>query len=84
MPCFKFGPVEEKHAYVDSTHLNNSDKVSRIIYEADKLHIKFINQLSVWLNFYLKAEMTFLWKVFKALLKHSHYLFEHAIKLFSV
>ncbi len=24
---------------VDSTHLNNSDKVSRIIYGADKIHI---------------------------------------------
>ncbi len=86
MPCFKFWPVEEKHAYVDSSHLNNSDKVSIIIYGADKLHIIFINQLSVWLKtcLYLKAEMTFLWKVVKALLKHSHYLFEHAIKLFSV
>ncbi len=26
MPCSKFWPVDEKQAYVDSTHLNNSDK----------------------------------------------------------
>ncbi len=38
MPCGKFWPVDEKQAYVDSTHLNNSDKVSRIIYGADKIH----------------------------------------------
>ncbi len=30
MPCCKFWPVDEKQAYVDSTHLNNSDKLSRI------------------------------------------------------
>ncbi len=30
---------EEKLAYVDSTHLNNSDKLPRIIYGADKIHI---------------------------------------------
>ncbi len=37
MPCCTFWPVEEKQAYVDSTHLNNSDKLSRIIYGADKI-----------------------------------------------
>ncbi len=26
MPCCKYWPVEEKQAYVDSTHLNNSFK----------------------------------------------------------
>ncbi len=31
--------VDEKQAYVDSTHLNNSDKLSRNIYGADKIHI---------------------------------------------
>ncbi len=57
MPCSKFWPVDEKQAYVDSTHLNNSDKVSRIIYGADKIQ-SFISQLSFWLNpfLYLKAE----------------------------
>ncbi len=39
MPCCKRWPVEEKQAYVDSTHLNNSDKLSRIIYGSDKMHI---------------------------------------------
>ncbi len=39
MPCCKLWPVEEKQAYVDSTHLNNSDKLSRIIYGSDKMHI---------------------------------------------
>ncbi len=28
---------------MDFTHLNNSDKVFRIIYEADKIHNTFIN-----------------------------------------
>ncbi len=58
MPCCKFWPTDEKQAYVDSTHLNNSDKLSRIIYGADKIHI-IIYQLSFWLNpfLYLKAEM---------------------------
>ncbi len=31
--------VDEKQAYVDCTHLNNSDKLSRIIYEADKINV---------------------------------------------
>ncbi len=31
--------IDEKQAFVDSTHLNNSDKLSRIIYGADKIHI---------------------------------------------
>ncbi len=39
MLCCKFWPVEEKQVYVDSTHLNNWDKLSRIIYGADKMHI---------------------------------------------
>ncbi len=39
MPCCKFWPVSEKQAYAHSTHLNNSDKSSRIIYGADKIHI---------------------------------------------
>ncbi len=39
MPCSKFWLVVEKQAYVDSTHLNNSDKVSKAIYGADKMHI---------------------------------------------
>ncbi len=39
MPCCKLWPVEEKQAYVDSTHLNNSDKLSRIIYGAYKINI---------------------------------------------
>ncbi len=58
MPCCKFWPVDEKQAYVDSTHLNNSDKLCRIIYGSDKIQ-SFINQLSFWLNrfLYLKAEM---------------------------
>ncbi len=30
-PCCTFWPVDEKQAYVDSTHFNNSDKLSRII-----------------------------------------------------
>ncbi len=38
MPRCTFWPVEEKQAYVDSTHLNNSEKVSRIIYGVDKIH----------------------------------------------
>ncbi len=29
----------EKQALVDSTHLNNSDKLSRIIYGAEKIQI---------------------------------------------
>ncbi len=59
MPCCKFWPADEKQAYVDSTHLNNSDKVSKIIYRANKIHKSFINQLSFWLNtfLYLKAEI---------------------------
>ncbi len=58
MPCCTFWPVDEKQAYVDSTHLNNSDKVSRIIYEQIK-YISFINQFSFWLDpfLYFKAEM---------------------------
>ncbi len=32
-------PVDEKQAYVDSTHLNNSEKWSWIIYGTDKIHI---------------------------------------------
>ncbi len=39
MPCCRFWPVEEKQVYVDSTHLNNSDKLSRIIYGADKIQL---------------------------------------------
>ncbi len=40
MPCCKFdGRLMEKQAYVDSTHLNNPDNLSRIIYGADKMHI---------------------------------------------
>ncbi len=39
MPCCKFWPVDEKQVYLDSTHLNNSDKFSRIIYGADKMHV---------------------------------------------
>ncbi len=39
MPCCTFQPVDKKQAYVDSTHLNNSDKLCRIIYGADKIHI---------------------------------------------
>ncbi len=31
-------PVDEKQAYVDSTHLNNSEKWSWIIYGTDKIH----------------------------------------------
>ncbi len=38
MSCYNFWPVEEKQAYVDFTHLNNSDKLSRIIYRTDKIH----------------------------------------------
>ncbi len=36
MPCCKLLPVDVKQAYVDSTLLNNSDKLS---YEADLIHI---------------------------------------------
>ncbi len=37
---------DEKQAYVDATHLNNSNKICRIIYGADKIHhLSFINQL---------------------------------------
>ncbi len=39
MPCCRFWPVDKKQVYVDSTHLNNLDKSSRIIYGADEIHI---------------------------------------------
>ncbi len=39
MAFCKFWLVDEKQVYVDSTHLNNSDKLSRIIYGADEIHI---------------------------------------------
>ncbi len=45
-PCCKVWPVDEKQAYVDSTQLNNSNKLSRVNY-ADK-QIK--KQLQCWLN----------------------------------
>jgi len=42
--CCKFCLVDEKQAYVDSTDLNNSDKLSRIIYGGYKTHkCVFIN-----------------------------------------
>ncbi len=50
MPCCRFWPVDEKQAYVDSTHLNSSDKVSRIIYGADEMHI-IINTLLINYHF---------------------------------
>ncbi len=59
MPCCKFWPVDEKQAYVDSTHLNNSDKLSRIIYGADKIHFD--------LTLFWNVRFTFLLNFFKAL-----------------
>ncbi len=59
MPCSTFWLVDEKQAYVDSTHLNNSDKLSRIFMEQIKYIQSFINQLQFWLNpfLYLKTDM---------------------------
>ncbi len=36
---YKSSVVDEKQAHVDATHLDNSDKLSRITYGADKIHI---------------------------------------------
>ncbi len=66
MPCCKLWPVDEKQAYVDSTHLNNSDELSRIIYGVDKIH----NHLLINYHFDWNVRFTFIWNFFKALFEH--------------
>ncbi len=71
MPCCKFWPVDEKQAYVNSTHLNYSDKLSRIMEQIKYNHL-LINYPFDLTLFFKGWNVRFLLNFFKALLEHLH------------